>query len=118
MEHNISTENATRWSKMLFATAMIYLFSSGITLLPEGNVIFDTLIALTGIAFFILWLSFPYVLYKDRKQIYTNTDWRPSKLYYFGFLPSLVGTAVILLYLYRRNKTFDEDNDDLNLGTE
>lgn len=108
MEHNTSTEYATRWSKALFATAMVYLLASSITVLPEGYLIADLIIVLTALSFLVLWLGFPYILYKDRKQIFNNTDWNPSKLYYFGFLPSILGAIVILVYLYRRNKTFEK----------
>lgn len=107
MEHNVSTENATRWSKILFATAMLYLLASSMTAFPESNELLNIILAIIAFIFLGLWISFPYVLYKDRKQMFKETEWNPSKLYYFGFLPSPIGAAVILLYLYRRNKLFD-----------
>ena len=106
MEHNVQTEHATIWSIGVFATAMLYLMVGGIGILPSG-LLFDIISGILAISFICAWLPFPYVLYKDRKYVTEQTDWSPSKAYYFGWLPSYLGVAVLLLYLYRRDKTFE-----------
>lgn len=47
-------------------------------------------------------------MYKDRKVVRNSTEWSPSRLYYLGFVPSFIGAAVILYYLYKRNKFVGE----------
>lgn len=107
----IRGESATVWSKLLYATALLYLVSGGVALLPSGGV-FDVVLGLFALAFLACWLPFPLWLYKDRKRVHEETDYRPSKLYYLGWLPGYLGVAAIFLYLHRRGRAYGRQPGD------
>jgi len=110
-------ESATLWSRLLYATAILYLVSGGVALLPSGG-FFDVVLGLFALAFLACWLPFPLWLYKDRKRVREETDYRPSKLYYLGWLPGYLGVAAIFLYLHRRGRAHRRQLDNEADGEE
>ena len=104
-------ESATKWSKLLYVTALLYLVSGGVTALPSGGV-FDALLLVVALAFLACWLPFPLWLYKDRGRVTADTDYEPSKLYYLGWLPGYLGVVAVFLYLHRRGKAYDRRDEE------
>lgn len=83
-----------------------YLFLTGTLLLYAGAGVIP--IAPSPFAlplvvlFLIFWIGAPIAIYYDRRHVKNTSEWTPSKLYYFGFLPGYLGIAIIGYYLYKR----------------
>lgn len=94
---NMPSEDVTRSYLFLTGTLVMYLVAGAITVLPSPA---DLVFALV---FLVFWLGCPIALYFDRKHVAKTSEWTPSKLYYFGFLPGYLGVAAVGYYLYKRS---------------
>lgn len=97
---DIERSSVTNSMLFLLGTACVYLLSGVVQYLPDlGGLVFAAV-------FVVFWLGFPFALHYDKRFVSENSDWRPSRLYYFGLLPSYLGLAVVGIYLYKRREAF------------
>jgi hypothetical protein len=87
--------------KFIWGTLLLYIALPAITRIPGLPSL--AFIPLT-VLFLVFWLGFPYAFHKDKQYVQERYEWEPSKLYYLGVLPSIIGIVFVLGYLYEREK--------------
>lgn len=110
-DSHLKGEHVTFYTRFLFGTLFAYIISSAVydaTFLP------DYILAPIGMFFLVFWLGMPIALRRDKRYVSEHSDWTPSRAYYLGFLPGYLGLGVLVYYLYKRAKKFDNpDPEDI-----
>lgn len=107
MEKSVGGKYATKYSQLLLVIMVVYVgWSVVFELIPEP---FSTA---TLLFFGIVWISSPYILYKDIQHVIRNSDWEPSAWYYLIVIPGWIGVAAVGLYLHRRDKYLEKDENE------
>lgn len=93
-------ESLTNSFLFITGTLLLYIAALGVNVLPYP------INYLVAFLFFIFWLGYPIAFYYDRKYVSRESDWTPSRWFYFGFVPGLLGVILVAYYVYKRNDKF------------
>lgn len=96
-------ESMTESFMFIMGTFLFYLLVLGAEILPGPAG------AAIALAFFVFWLGYPVALHYDRKYVAENSEWRPSRWYYLGFLPGYLGLVFVGYYVYKRREKFEAE---------
>jgi hypothetical protein len=104
MISSITGEHSTRFSQLIFITWVSTLLSPvGLYIVPLESSYIPFLL----VCVLILTVMGCIGLNFDMLQVSHETDWSPTKLYYFGVLPSPTSFFILGFYLGFRDRAYD-----------